>query len=1851
MKASHFIDGLCAVSDPVGCVEEILTAERGVQALKQAIRVDVTISFMNASIHNLLLYLRHPDVASACGGDLLYQTLQHMASVSTFWTQLRSHAVGGVLNPALLESYAWMLLSLLSTGGANPTLFVAIASDAEVQEVLFQSDRPETRNYLQNIRHVLRNLTVPESPVEGPGGRHSNDFAEYRKIAVLPPVDEIVSAADPFLRFPDEVENTPNDRRLSVHLDNQFRLLREDMIRELKEELAGQNRRKSQRIGGLRWTNIDFNDFNQWALEFTCPQGLFFLPKSKDQDVRKEYLKNHRKILAHGALACILVDNAVTSLGTIWRREDLIAQDPPLIHVHIPNDDTIVRQTLRSLRHSGQIELLPLHTAMFAYEPILRQLQITRVLPLAEEIMQWSPSCTAPATELSGSLKRLTDLLSKDPQLELINLLSLSKSVQLDSDQAASLVAGLTQRVTLVQGPPGTGKSFIGALIAKALHMYTEARILVLSYTNHALDQYLEDLISIGIPRTDIVRLGSVSKASAATKSLMLMEQTKATQNKLTRHDWNLINAYRDVMTVTGEKLRTSLGEYIDESAKHEDMMEYLEFSNKFQDFFEAFTLPTQGSFETVGKKGKRLDKFYLLQCWANGRRPKAVLAHVSSHERIWALSSEDRSKLLKVWLTDILEDRLTRFVDYGQQYNAQILAARRVRGENGRRVMQKMRIIGCTTTAAAKMVSDLPAAGPEIIIVEEAGEILESHILAALGPSTQQLILIGDHRQLRAKAHYDLSVEKGTGYDLNRSLFERLILKNYPHQTLSQQHRMRPEISALVRALTYPSLSDAPSTSARAAIRGMQDNIVFLDHTSLETEGSQAYDPRQGGVSSSKTNAFEAEMTLKCVKYLAQQGYRSDQIVVLSPYLGQLRLLFDVLQTENDPVLNDLDSYDLVRAGLMPAATAKAQRNPLRISTIDNYQGEESDIVIASLTRSNARGDIGFMSAPERLNVLISRARDGLILLGNSRTFLAARKGNELWDQFFLLLRNGCHVYDGLPVQCVRHPANLRVLTGPDQFEQFCPDGGCFESCDAMLNCGLHRCPSKCHQLHDHSRLRCQTILSDVCGDGHPRSWPCSSKQPLTCKVCELARVREERRKRCAYERQRAEADRQQQLDAKLAKLDEEIERERNCFQKEQSRQDAEDVVRQKVADLEQARKATALARNNHETRRSGTAGASQATDHPQTLALATSAKVDRKSHEVSTPSQAMQAWISAKTDSGAVSRAVDKLMEMTGLESVKKWVVQIFQKLETARRQGIDLKQERFGTILLGNPGTGKTTVARVLADFFAEVDILPTTKFVETSGAKLAHGGVMGSRQVLDDLLKAGGGVIFIDEAYQLVSGHSHGGGAVLDFWLAEIENTVGRVIFMFAGYDKQMEKFFQHNPGLRSRMPHQLKFEDYSESELLHMLGQKIVKKFNGRMDVEDGVTGLYMRIVVRRLHRLSGREGFGNARALENVVDRITSAQADRLSRERQAGLCPNDFYLSREDVIGPEPQGILDHSLAWQQLQQMIGLKSVKEAVQTLLERLSLNYQRELVEQPILEVSLNRLFLGSPGTGKTTVAKLYGQILAEIGVLSSCESVTKTPSDFIGSVLGESEKNTRAILDNTKGKVLIVDEAYMLSASTTKADLYRTAVVDTIVSEIHSVPGDDRAVLLLGYEEQMKELLRHSNPGLARRFPVESAFYFEDFDDAQLLQVLDMKMKVQGIQATEAAKSTAIGALSKLRRQPNFGNAGEVENLLSRAKEAHSQRRTSTKDSGADITLEPIDFDPDVGRSVDAIDNCRALFQDTVGAEELVEKLIGYIRSAMNARQAGIDPEEILPFNFVFKGPPGKCTASAGRTY
>lgn len=251
----------------------------------------------------------------------------------------------------------------------------------------------------------------------------------------------------------------------------------------------------------------------------------------------------------------------------------------------------------------------------------------------------------------------------------------------------------------------------------------------------------------------------------------------------------------------------------------------------------------------------------------------------------------------------------------------------------------------------------------------------------------------------------------------------------------------------------------------------------------------------------------------------------------------------------------------------------------------------------------------------------------------------------------------------------------------------------------------------------------------------------------------------------------------------------------------------------------------------------------------------------------------------------------------------------------------------------------------------------------------------------------------------------------------------------------------------------------------------------------------------------------------------------------------------------------------------------------------------------------------------------------------------------KNPSDFVGDALGVSEKKTRGILTSTVGKVLVIDEAYGLySGSTTggqSEDPYKTAVIDTLVAEVQSVPGEDRCILLLGYRTQMESMMQRVNPGLTRRFPLSEVFIFEDFTDDELKRVVELKLKQQAYTVTNQAMETIMAVLQRARNKSHFGNAGEVDILLNSAKERH-QKRQGTADSPHDAVLEAVDIDPDFDRTQRKSSSVRALFEGTVGNEELILRLERIQKTALNVKTRGLDPRDQIPFNYLFVGPPGK---------
>ncbi|PNY26752.1 NFX1-type zinc finger-containing protein 1 [Tolypocladium capitatum] len=1884
------------------CIEKIISSNSGVGAVRDAVRVDLSLPFLVSRTLPFLRYLSDPGIKALVDGQLLNQMLVVIATPPTLWKTLLSHFLACQIPQEHLYPFAWLSFELVSL---PTTAEVDILEDVRVivkGGKIVEAEAHETRELGYRIRNVLQIRDSPRQDPRiqagGPGGRHDNDDANFRNIQIYPTRDEFLSKLQPYYLTAKEVFDTDLPDRARVHLDNQFRLLREDMLAELREDIqvATGNKKGKRRafvLGNLVPFGIDVGDeitrkFKKCSLAVQCFKGLELL-QNMDVEKRENFLKSESSFLRHQAFGVLCRGGDIYGFAFIDRNADLLVKNPPVLSLQFTNHYELKAALLAlqaNVKTASQVEFILVDTPVFAYEPVLKRLQGIAELPLREVLL--SPASPAPAHESSSP--RLRDLIE---QLKLaarnmvpggiVEIKRAGVNPRFDKAQLDSLISGLTQQVSLIQGPPGTGKSFVGAEIARCIYNHSQRRILVLSYTNHAMDQFLEDLLKVGIPGEAMVRMGSKTKCTAATLPLVLSEQKS--RIRLSRDSYAIIDSLKHDATETARDLYEAFNQYQRLSISWKDISEYLEFSSEDRRFYEALLTPTDhAGWKRVRGDGKKISPDYLYQRWRRGEDAGVFNAASESSAEIWNMSRSKREGHIDRWVKSMLGENIERILDLSRQFDGTQEKIGTYFQQSDVQTLQQKRVIGCTTTGAAKHAHLIRAAKPDVILVEEAGEIMESHILTAMSPTVEQLILIGDHKQLRPKVNnYALSVENGHGFDLNRSLFERMIMQGATHTVLRKQHRMIPELSIFPRKLTYPELLDGPKTSGRPDILGLEDRVVFLNHGKPENTDSAISDRQDSGGKASKNNAFEAEMAMRCLKYLGQQGYSSDHIVILTPYLGQLRTLSGLLRRyQHDPEISELDKSALLRAGLMTHAEAKVDMKPVRISTIgkfgslkclivpgradqsddaDNYQGEESDIIIASLTRSNSDGDIGFMAAPERLNVLITRARNCLILIGNMETFMASKKGKATWRPFFELLKETGHLYDGLPIKCERHPARTALLKEPIDFDKACPDGehpfhqlhfvfsnqGLYSG--ATLQCGVHKCRLRCHRVADHSKTKCQQLISKTCARQHQTQVPCCRQQD-GCHKC----IQEDKEQELQIRRDLdLEAERQKRQAAYVKELSEihaELDLQRRIIRYEAEEEEQKKTISQHTADLE-ALKET---RNRIHVQKQHTKKSQEAPGQGNE-----SGKPDNES---TLPGTSKDDWEHMKKFEGAKSKPLDTLMDMIGLEDVKRAFLSIQTKVNTSLRQGVSLATERLSCSLLGNPGTGKTTVARLYAQFLTDVGAIPGSSFKETTGSALANIGVSGCKKLLDGILNDGGGVLFIDEGYQLSSGHNPGGTSVLDFLLAEVENNRGKVVFVLAGYARQMEGFFSHNPGLPSRFPIEMRFADYTDDELLRILNLGINRRYRGLMACEGGDRGLYCRIVARRIGRGRGRDGFGNARAVENGLAWICKRQANRLQRERRAGMKPDDFLFTKEDLIGPEPsEEALSKCPAWQKLQQLWGLNGVKAAVKALIDSIQENYQRELDEKPLIEYSLNKVFLGNPGTGKTTVAKAYGEILVSLGRRQAPSSwglfgdthvmivnillvVVKNPSDFVGGYLGQSEQQTKAILAATAGKVLVIDEAYSLSggggSQGSISDPYKTAVIDTLVAEVQSVPGDDRCVLLLGYKSQMETMFQNVNPGLSRRFPIASAFTFDDFTQEELGHILDLKLKQQGYRATGQAKAVAMDMLQRARNRPNFGNAGEVDIILGTAKERHQLRR-SRGQSKANDQLEARDFDENFDRAEKAETNVAKLFTGTVGCEGIVELLVGYQSTVKTVKALGLDPKESVPFNFLFRGPPG----------
>ena len=421
----------------------------------------------------------------------------------------------------------------------------------------------------------------------------------------------------------------------------------------------------------------------------------------------------------------------------------------------------------------------------------------------------------------------------------------------------------------------------------------------------------------------------------------------------------------------------------------------------------------------------------------------------------IWELSAKDRRRLYLYWV-ECYRERKRIEVRRAEQKHGELCAKlEEANAEEEEEVIRRATVVGMTTSGAARYHSMLLRISPKIVIIEEAAEVLEAHIITSLSRNTKHTILIGDHKQLRPKATvYELAQK----YNLEISLFERMVLNSMDCKRLSTQHRMRPEIAALTKRIYDHEIVDHESVCAFDDISGLQHNMFFIDHHQPEVlvGGMQSY-----------SNPHEAGFLVALCRYLLLQGYKREQITILTMYTGQF------LELKNRMPRSDFEG--------------------IKVCVVDNFQGEENDIILLSLVRSSK---IGFLKESNRICVALSRARQGFYCIGN---FTLLKSQCMLWKEICDDLQTKNAIGQLLTLVCKRHN-NANEVRNSCDIQKF-PLGGCDKLCGVRLDCG-HACDRVCHPTDKfHEPDRCPKVCWKSCPNDHQCQRRCH--HPLDC-FCE---------------------------------------------------------------------------------------------------------------------------------------------------------------------------------------------------------------------------------------------------------------------------------------------------------------------------------------------------------------------------------------------------------------------------------------------------------------------------------------------------------------------------------------------------------------------------------------------------------------------------------------------------------------------------------------------------------------------------------------------------------------------------
>jgi len=520
-----------------------------------------------------------------------------------------------------------------------------------------------------------------------------------------------------------------------------------------------------------------------------------------------------------------------------------------------------------------------------------------------------------------------------------------------------------------------------------------------------------------------------------------------------------------------------------------------------------------------------------------------------------------------------------------------------------------------------------------------------------------------------------------------------------------------------------------------------------------------------------------------------------------------------------------------------------------------------------------------------------------------------------------------------------------------------------------------------------------------------------------------------------------------------------------------------------------------------------------------------------------------------------------LEKFSSLIGLESIKKQIndhSNYIKYLQLRKRRGLQEEDEiNIHSVFTGNPGTGKTTVAKMMGAIYKHMGLLSKGHVHEVDRSDIV-GEYIGQTapKVKKAITRARGGVLFIDEAYALARTNDDSkdfGREAIEILVKEMSTKKGDLAIIVAGYPKEMDHFINSNPGLKSRFKHNFEFPDYMPQELIQIAAYA-AKKY-GVFFSKASKTKLDELIIDAFRNR---GKNFGNARFVFDLVEKAKVNLGLRVmkldSPEKLSDRTLNQIIL--EDVyeisIGdakvkpliPVDRILLETSLA--ELDELIGMENIKKEIHELVD--IVNFHKSSGKDVLNNFFLHTLFIGNPGTGKTTVARILAKIYKALGLLERGHIIETDRQGLVAGYIGQTAIKTNERINEAFGGVLFIDEAYALSNFNGLQGDYGNEAIQTILKRMEDNRGEF-FVFAAGYPDNMEIFLK-ANPGLRSRF--DKVLKFEDYSAHELLKIADTMVDKNGYFLSKPAQDELFEILTDLHSARNkyFGNAREVRKIV-----------------------------------------------------------------------------------------------------